>query len=122
MRGRNMHGRETSPLGFFSEEIDKLDTWADDQKQGHEQSIKDLEKLIKEVRKQAKTAMSLEEKLEFQKQQRNMESKRNKLRKELFDRQDDVDVKRDQLIELLEQKLEQKISEQPIFTIRWSVC
>ena len=109
-------------LGFFSEEIDKLDTWADDQKQGHEQSIKDLEKLIKEVRKQAKTAMSLEEKLEFQKQQRNMESKRNKLRKELFDRQDDVDVKRDQLIELLEQKLEQKISEQPIFTIRWSVC
>ena len=109
-------------LGFFSEEIDKLDSWADDQKQGLEETIKELEKQIKEVRKQAKTAMSLQEKLDLQKQQRNMEGKRNKFRKELFDRQDEVDMRRDQLIENLEQKLEQKITEQPIFSVRWAVC
>ncbi|MEW8488600.1 MAG: SNF2-related protein [Candidatus Thiodiazotropha endolucinida] len=109
-------------LGFFSDEIDKLDSWADDQKLGYEEKIKELEKQIKEVRKQAKTAMSLQEKLELQKKQREMEGKRNKSRKELFDRQDEVDIRRDQLIENLERKLEQKITEQPIFSVRWAVC
>jgi hypothetical protein len=108
-------------LGFFAQEIDKLEGWADDQKQGLEQQIKDLEKEIREVRKGTKTALTLEEKLQFQKQQRELESKRNKLRKELFDRQDEVDVKRDQLIVSLEEKLVQKISGEEIFTVKWSL-
>jgi len=108
-------------LGFFAQEIDKLDNWADDQKQGLEQSVKDLEKDIREVRKQAKTALTLEDKLQFQKQQRDLEAKRNKLRKELFDRQDEVDVRRDQLIVSLEDKLVQKISGEEIFTVKWNL-
>ncbi len=109
-------------LEFFSEEIDKLDAWADDQKQGIEQEIKELEKEINGVRKMAKFVMTLEEKLDLQKQQKEMEKKRNKLRRELFDRQDEVDVRRDTLIQGLEDKLVQKVSESEILSIHWEVA
>ena len=60
---------------------------------------------IKEVRRNAKIAVTLEEKLNWQKKQRDLEQTRTKQRKELFDRQDEVDERREVLIEKLESKL-----------------
>ena len=108
-------------LSFFEQEVNKLDSWADDLKEGLEQSIKELDKQIKQVRREAKIAPTLEEKLALQKQQRQLESQRNKSRRELFDKQDEVDEKREQLIESLEGKLNKKTSQEPLFTIGWTV-
>lgn len=94
---------------------------ADDLKEGLEQSIKELDKQIKQVRREAKIAPTLEEKLALQKQQRQLESQRNKSRRELFDKQDEVDEKREQLIESLEGKLNKKTSQETLFTIGWTV-
>ncbi|MEF1308298.1 DEAD/DEAH box helicase, partial [Vibrio owensii] len=69
-------------LSFFEQEVNKLDSWADDLKEGLEQSIKELDKQIKQVRREAKIAPTLEEKLALQKQQRQLESQRNKSRRE----------------------------------------
>ena len=93
---------------------------ADDLKEGLEQSIKELDKQIKQVRREAKIAPTLEEKLALQKQQRQLESQRNKSRRELFDKQDEVDEKREQLIESLEGKLNKKTSQETLFTIGWT--
>ena len=108
-------------LSFFEQEVNKLDSWADDLKEGLEQSIKELDKQIKQVRREAKIAPTLEEKLALQKQQRQLESQRNKSRRELFDKQDEVDEKREQLIESLEGKLNKKTSQETLFTIGWTV-
>lgn len=108
-------------LAFFEEEVNKLDHWADDLKFGLEQSIKETDKEIKEVRRNAKIAPTLEEKLAWQKQQRDLERARNKQRKELFDRQDEVDERREALIEQLEGKLNQTVQIEDLFTIRWSL-
>jgi len=108
-------------LTFFDEEVNKLDHWADDLKFGLEQSIKDIDQLIKEVRRNAKIAPTLAEKLSFQKQQQELERARNKQRKELFDRQDEVDERRETLIGQLENKLDQKTAVEDLFTIRWSL-
>lgn len=43
-------------------------------------------------------ALTLEEKLSLQKQQRQLESQRNKTHQELFRKQDEVDEKREALI------------------------
>ena len=108
-------------LSFFEQEVNKLDSWADDLKEGLEQSIKELDKQIKQVRREAKIAPTLEEKLALQKQQRQLESQRNKSRRELFDKQDEVDEKREQLIVSLEGKLNKKTSQETLFTIGWTV-
>ena len=108
-------------LSFFEEEVNKLDDWADDLKEGLEQSIKEMDKEIKHVRREAKIAPSLEEKLGLQKQQRKLESQRNRSRKELFDKQDEVDERRESLIESLEGKLNKQTSTEDLFTIQWSV-
>lgn len=84
-------------------------------KEGLEQSIKELDKQIKQVRREAKIAPTLEEKLALQKQQRQLESQRNKSRRELFDKQDEVDEKREQLIESLEGKLNKNQPRDPIY-------
>jgi hypothetical protein len=53
---------------FFEAEADKLDGWADDLKMGLEREIKEIDRQIKEARRAATTALTLEEKLAGQKQ------------------------------------------------------
>ena len=106
-------------LTFFEAEVNKLDHWADDLKYGLEQSIKETDQQIKEVRRNAKIAPTLEEKLLLQKQQHELERTRNKQRKELFDRQDEVDERRENLISQLESKLNQKTEIEDLFVVYW---
>jgi hypothetical protein len=77
-------------LGYFEQEVEKLDAWADDLKLGLEQEIKGIDFEIKEVRRTAAISPTLEEKLSHQKRQRELEAKRSKLRRELFTRQDEL--------------------------------
>ncbi|MGE4502109.1 MAG: SNF2-related protein [Thiomicrospira sp.] len=108
-------------LAYFELESEKLDNWADDLKANLEQEIKEIDRDIKEVRRTAKTAGDLNEKLHWQKRQKELEKQRNKKRRELFDRQDDVDEKRESLIEQLERKLQQTTQEQDLFMVTWQV-
>ena len=106
---------------LFEAEADKLDGWADDLKLGLEREIKELDKQIKEARKGATGAVSLEAKLAAQKQMKAIESERNRKRLSLFDAQDDIDRKRGDLIAQIEGKLTQKVNTEHLFTIRWRV-
>ncbi len=108
-------------LGYFEQEVQKLDAWADDLKLGIEQEIKEIDRQIKEVRRTAATAPTLEEKLSWQKQQRELEAKRTKLRRELFNRQDTIESERNDLISQLETKLLQEVQEQTLFTVEWEL-
>ena len=106
---------------FFDEEMTKLDAWADDLKEAIEQSIKDLDKEIRQVRKDAKLAPTLEEKLELQKRQKGLEAQRNKDRRNLFDKQDEVDGRREEMILAVEERLTKRVEEKTLYTIRWKV-
>lgn len=108
-------------LGYFELEVEKLDAWADDLKLGLEQNIKDADKEIKEARKTAATAPTLEEKLQWQKRQREIEATRTKLRKELFSRQDEVEAQRNGLISQIEIQLQQNVREKKLFMIEWEL-
>jgi hypothetical protein len=106
---------------FFEAEAEKLDGWADDLKLGLEREIKELDRQIKEARRAATAALTLEQKLSGQKQIKALEVQRNEKRRSLFDAQDSVDKQREDLISQIEAKLSQKISLLPLFTIRWTV-
>ena len=106
---------------FFEAEVEKLDGWSDDLKLSLEREIKDLDRQIKEARRTATLAPTLEEKLAGQKQIRALESKRNDQRRSLFDAQDQVDKQREELIATIEGKLAQRIASKSLFTIRWQL-
>jgi len=104
---------------FYEAEADKLDSWSDDLKVALEREIKELDRQIKEARKQATFSLTLEEKLTAQKQIKSIEAQRNQKRKKLFDAQDQIDKQRDDLISQIENKLNQKIIVKDLFHIRW---
>ncbi|MDX2182291.1 MAG: SNF2-related protein [Bryobacteraceae bacterium] len=104
---------------FFQAETEKLDGWADDLKFGLERDIKDLDRQIKETKRAALAAVSLEDKLAGQKRVKALEGQRNEKRRSLFEAQDQVDRNRDELIAKLEAKLEQQVVSEELFTIRW---
>lgn len=106
---------------FFEAEADKLDGWADDLKVGLEREIKELDRQIKEARRAATAALTLEEKLAGQKQIKAVEAQRNQKRRSLFDAQDQVDKQREELIAKVEGKLQQRLTLQQLFQIRWSL-
>lgn len=104
---------------FFEDEATKLDGWADDLKVGLEREIKDIDRQIKEARRAASAALSLEDKLNGQKQIKALETHRKERRRSLFDAQDGIDDKREALIEKIEGKLQASASSEELFTIRW---
>ena len=116
-----LQGINLRNLGYFDQEVRKLDAWADDLKLGLEQEIKAIDAEIKEVRRTAATAPTLEDKLTHQRRQRELEGRRSKLRRELFARQDEVEAQRNGLIEQLEVQLRQQVQEQTLFTIEWEL-
>lgn len=108
-------------MQYFGTEVEKLDAWADDLKAVLEQEIKEADREINEVRRAAKVAPDLQEKLHWQKHQKGLEKLRNKKRRELFDKQDEVDERREALITQLEEKMDQSVEENRLFSISWSV-
>jgi len=100
-------------LAHIDQEAQKLDDWADDLKQNLEQAIKETDREIKEVRRTAASAVTLDEKLHWQKKKQELENKRRRQCRELFDRQDEIDAQRNILIA----QLEQKVKEEELFII-----
>ena len=86
-----------------------------------ERELKELDRQIKEARRAATVALTLEEKLAGQKAFKALEAERSTKRRSLFDAQDKIDEQRTALIAQIEGKLEQQINVQPLFTIRWRV-
>ena len=86
---------------FFEAEADKLDGWADDLKVGLEREIKEIARQIKEARRAATMALTLEEKLVGQKQMKTLEAQRNQKRRSLFDAQDQVETQLEELIAII---------------------
>ena len=62
------------------------------------------------------------EKLAGEKEVRALESQHNAKRRALFDAQDDIDRRREQLIADIEGKLQQRVSQKPLFSIPWSLA
>jgi chromosome segregation ATPase len=105
--------------GYFSTEIDKLDLWAEDLKNGLELRIKELESAIKESKRASKLALQLEDKLALQKQVKDLEQERNQARRRLYDAQDEIDAKRDEIIGGIEEELRSRTEQKSLFSLRW---
>jgi len=106
---------------YFESEMEKLENWADDLKENLEQELKSLDKDIRALKREARQASDLDEKIELHKKAKEMERKRNEKRRNLFEAQDEVDGPKEQLISEVEARLKQKVEVNEVFALRWRV-
>ena len=106
---------------FFDEEMEKLEKWAEDVKKSLEIKLKQLDVDIKTKKAEARKAGSLEKKVLLQRQAKKLEGMRNEMRMNLFQSQDEVDQKKENLLETVEAKLKQQTFSKELMRIRWRV-
>lgn len=106
---------------FFDNEMDKLEKWAEDVKGSLEIELKTLDKEIKFRKTEAKKILNLEDKVKAQRHIKDMEKRRNTLRMNLFQAQDEVDARKENLIAEIEARLLRRVKEKKMFRIRWHI-
>lgn len=83
--------------------------------------LKELEEQIKEVRRSARLAPNLPEKLRLERERRQLETKRDEAWKEYENAAREIDARKDSLMDEVEKRLQQNVHEATLFTIRWRV-
>ena len=106
---------------YLDRELEKLDKWSKDLKGKLEIDLKEIDIEIAQLQKEARLTRMVREKLEMNKLVQEKERKRNEMRRNLYDEQDEIDRQKQRLFIDMESRLEQKISEQNLFIIKWSV-
>ena len=106
---------------FFEEEMEKLDNWADDVKAGLEKELRDLDAEIKLRKSESKKTSRLDEKVRVQRLIKDLEKRRSEKRLNLYQAQDDVDSKKEELLSKVEAMLAQKIEQTKLITFHWKI-
>jgi hypothetical protein len=106
---------------YYNEEIDKLEKWADDMKLSLEKEIKDLEAEIKLKKAESRKLIDLSLKVKLQRDIKDLEKKRYEKRRHLFEAQDQIDERKENLLNEIESKLLQHYSSQTLFNLRWEI-
>ncbi len=106
---------------FFELELDKLDRWGEDQRNTLRISLRELEDRIKAIKKEARLAPNLPEKLRLEREKRQLETKRDEAWKAYEQAAKDIEGRKDSLMDDIEKRMNQALSEERLFTIRWRV-
>jgi superfamily II DNA or RNA helicase len=106
---------------WLDSEIEKLDRWTEDLKYGLEQGIKDLDKEIRETKRQAKVSVALESKLPLHRRAKELEADRASKRRDLFNAQDEIDTRKESLISDIESRLKKDADVEVLFVCRWTL-
>lgn len=104
---------------YFEIELEKLDLWGEDRRNSLKITLKDLDQQIKDIKKQARLAPNLPEKLKLEKERKKLESERDTAWREYDGAAKEIEQSKDRLIEQIEQKLQQELIKNDLFLIKW---
>jgi ERCC4-related helicase len=106
---------------FYDEESEKLDLWAEDKRASFKVEIKKFEDEIKALKKQARGASNLPEKLELEKRRRGIEKKLNEAEQAFFASSKQIEQQKDALIDDLGKRLKHKSELTNLFRVKWTI-
>jgi superfamily II DNA or RNA helicase len=107
--------------GWFETEMDKLDLWAEDRRTSLKTALAELDDALKEVRREARFAPTLPDKLERQRAVRELEGKRDEAWREYDEAMREIDREKDALLDEIAHRLEQTVEHEPLFSLRWTL-
>lgn len=106
---------------WFDEEMDKLDSWAEDKRAGLKADLKELDEEIKALKKEIRQTGNLPDKLALQRKARGLEAKRDEAWRAYDAAAKEIEVQKDGLLDQVEERLGQEISDEQLFAIRFQI-
>lgn len=105
----------------FHQAREQLEAWAEDMVKSVELELDNIKRNIREKQRLARQSATLQEQHDIQAEIAKLEKQKRTLRSKIFATEDEIEKKRDKLIEALSQRLKQKTQVQELFTIHWKV-
>lgn len=113
---------EDTDAALMQREFKKFHNWADDKIFELESELKEAKKEEKEIDKAAmQEGLSGAEALAMQEKLAKAKKKVSRLKREMFDREDEINEERDQMIAEAKSKLNRTITEEEVFTISFEL-
>lgn len=106
---------------YFNEEVDKLEKWSEDVRNSIKFEIRELDKEIKTRKTEARKLLSLEKKVKEQRIIKDLEKKLADKRYNQYQNEDDIEKRKDNFLDEIEQRLNQNTTETELFTIRFKI-
>lgn len=104
-------------------ESENLDHYAEDLERAFEGEIKAVEAEIREAKKAMRgSTLAMAEKLAEKKRINSLEARRDKLKREFFDRREKIRADVEVMLDKIQESLKVEPSLMPLFTIRWDVA
>ncbi|HRK84040.1 MAG TPA: SNF2-related protein [Saprospiraceae bacterium] len=104
---------------WFRTETLKLQKWADDRIYAAEKAIRDTKAKIRELERLSAQETNTETLLDAQKKISELKKKQRRQRTEIFDVEDEIEAQRDVMIREVEVRMQQQVSQTPLFAIQW---
>ncbi len=105
----------------FNEACQQLDKWAEDMEMAAQKELDDVKRQVRDLQRRSRQASTMEEQHGIQEEIVKLERRKRTLREKIFDMEDEITAKRDQLVEKLVKRMQQRTTITPVFTIRWRV-
>jgi hypothetical protein len=106
---------------FFDDEVDKLEKWAEDVRNSLKFELKELEKEIKGRKTEARKLINLEQKVREQRIIKELEKRLAEKRMKLYESEDEIDNRKERMLDDYEKRLKQQIARKTLFTIKWRI-
>lgn len=113
---------EKTDSAYMQREFTKFERWADDKIRALEIDLKDERQKLKDLeREQHKENILSEELIDLQEKISKIKRKYNRLRQEIYDREDEINEQRDTMIKEAKNKLTRTIREEELFTVSFEI-
>jgi hypothetical protein len=113
---------EKTDSAFMQREFTKFERWADDKIRALEVDLKEDRQKIRDLeREQHKENILGQELIELQEKISKIKRKYNRLRQEIYDREDEINEQRDTMIKEAKNKLTRTIKEEELFTVSFEI-
>ena len=120
--GASMQRDMESETGrWYEQESTKLERWAEDRRSALKALLDESEEAYKRAKKAAREAGTMPERLRLETEARKLDQKKDEALKEFEVSSRDVRDQKNKLLDELSERVQQRLTSTPLFTIRWSL-
>lgn len=102
-------------------EIQHIEKWAEDQQLTLENELKDIKTKIKEKKRLLSRSENAQQTLTLEKDLNTLTRQQKRKRAEIFELEDEIEEKRDGMIDKVKAFIQQHITEEELFCVHWAL-